>query len=67
MTNRIPDQNVIKAAALEVVIEYAKVLKGIAEMISVTTSALLHSATASARADGAMCGFNIRAGTTSTL
>jgi hypothetical protein len=66
MTNSVPDQNIVKAPALQMRIEYAKVIQRILEIFRISTSASVHSATASRSAEGATRGFNIRAGTTST-
>jgi hypothetical protein len=47
MTNGISDENVVKAATLQVRIEHAKVLQRILEMFGIPTSTPVHSATAS--------------------
>jgi hypothetical protein len=66
MTDCIPDQNIVEAAALQVCIEHSKVFRRGLEMLGISSSVPVHSANASARAEDATRGFNIRAGTTST-
>jgi hypothetical protein len=49
-----------------VCIEHSKVFRRGLEMLGISSSVPVHSANASARAEDATRGFNIRAGTTST-
>ena len=62
MADCISDQNIVELTAPKMIIEYVKMLDGILQMISIPTSAIAHSVTASARAEEATRGFNIRAG-----
>lgn len=66
MADCVPDENIVEAARLQVCVEHCKVFRRVLEVLGISPSVPIHSANASARAEDATRGFNIRAGTRST-